>query len=265
MSTQSEAALAAIGIEPILRGKPRFNQEQQNDARALADRMRALVLRFLSGAEDEPADLAPFKYQEIADLLDGVGEDQAHGLVTLLPEPFADQVQADATRVIHYLQGALPRQVRKSLVKATNELPEPFELGRFRRKWALANGPLALLRDLLAGCIDSASVEAFSAMFPATYAALAGPGGIVDEAISTMKARRGERWDLSIGRDRLLRVLMQAPDTDLELAGDFAKAAAAGAGTQDPQAPTGGKASPSKPKDVKLDTDAEQLPGQKAA
>jgi hypothetical protein len=264
VSLQSEATLAAIGVEPILEGKPRFNQEQQNDARALADRMRALVLRFLSGAEDEPADLPAFDYKTTADLLDNVGEEQTHGLVTLLPEPLADEVEADATRLIHYLQGALPRSVRKSMVKATNDPPEPFELGRFRRKWAIANDPTIVLRDLLSASIDSAGVQALAQMFPATYQALTGPGGIVDEAIATMKSRRGDRWDLSISRDRLLRVLMQTEDADLDLATDFARAAAAGAGTAEPQ-PVGGGKSPSKPKDVKIDSESEQLPGQKAA
>jgi hypothetical protein len=264
MSFESESTLSAIGMEPVLEADPRFNQEQQNDARALPDRMRTLVLRFLSGRSQKAEEFPPFDYRAVADLLQGTDVEHAQGLITLIPEPLADDVRSDATRIALYLQQQLPRQVRRTLVKVTVEPPDPLEVGRFRRKWMVACDPLVLLRDLASGSVDGAMVRAFSAMWPEFYQALAREGGIVDEAIATMKARRGDKWDISTGDDRELRTLMGAPTLDVDLANDFARIAAADAAQPPPPAMSKPQ-SPGKPKDIKLDTDAEQLPGQRAS
>lgn len=254
MSLASESKLAAIGIDSILRGEPTLNKEQQNDAKALPARIRALLLRFLSGATTKESEFPEFDYDAIKPLLEGQGEAQAHALDATDPDP---EVHADATRAIDYLQKSLPRRVTKTTVKQTILPPEPFEMGRFRRKWMVACRPLDVLDDLCDGSIDTGMVAALRAMFPEIYRSIAMPGGAVDNAIATMKTRRGDDFDITGDRDALLRVLLQADGgVDMDLANDYARVAA--------QVPAPEPTNKPKPKELNIKS-GEALPGQVSA
>jgi hypothetical protein len=264
VSLDSEAALMEIGLRPVFDGNPRFNQEQAARAARLTKRARAMVLRFLSGSaeddeepQDEPA--PPFDWKAVSEQLQNLGDKQSAGLTAALPEPLADEVSADVTRIADNLQRALPRRVTKSTVKATVQPPGVMELGRFRRRWAVATDPLIVLRDLVRGSISPDQVEALSETYPEFFKALTSPGGIVDDAIATMKARRGDNWDIPISRDRTLRVLLQAEPLNLALAADYQRVAQAQA-QQAAQMP--GQGPTTKP--LKIETN-EELPGQKVA
>jgi hypothetical protein len=119
----------------------------------------------------------------------------------------------------------------------------------------VANDPLVVLRDLLDGSIDSGMVQALADYYPEFFKALTSPGGLVDDAIATMKANRGEDWDIDGDKDKLLQVLLQVQGVNLGLANDFARVAAI-----QPPPPT---VSP-KSKALTIET-GEELPGQKSA
>jgi hypothetical protein len=253
MSVQSEAALITVGLQSILDASPSFGKGKQAEAAKLPATIRKLLLSALAGDKAPKADFPRFNYKQVSDQLQNTGEKQAHALLTGLPEPLADEVLADVTHVIQYLQEALPRRVTRTTAKVTVEPPEAIELGRFRRKWMVATDPLVVIRDLVDGSISPDMVEAFQALYPATYEALS---PIVDDAIATMKARRGDGWDLPSSRDRALKTLLQAEPVNLDLANDYQRVAQQ-VQQQAPQATQS-------PKPLKLDT-SEELPGQKSA
>lgn len=257
VSLESEAILAAIGLPGVLKSRPRFGQEQQADAAALPMRIRRDLLRFMSGAADPVSKLPEFDYDEVRDLLDAGDEtntERTHALYQLLPPDLAEEVEADAARIVGALQGVLPRQVYKSVAKVHSDPPEPYALGRFRRAWEVAKDPRSVLRDLLEDQIGPGDVEALKLFWPEIYSMLMAQ---VDEAISTMKSRRGENWDLGAGHDRALKALIGAPTIDMTMAQDYAKYAAPLSLLPPPRS----AAQAVKTGDLK---EAEQLPGQTA-
>lgn len=250
MSLESEAKTAAIGIDSIVRAKPTFNATQEYDAEATPARARALIIKFLSGGDAKESEFPSFDYADVKALLEGQAEKHAEALRKVADDP---QVHADVTRILGYLQSSIPRRVTKSTVKQTVLPPEAFELGRFRRKWMVATRPVTVLEDLCNGSIDTGMVAAFAAMWPETYKMVK---QMVDDSIAAMKDRRGENFDLSIGRNADMCVLLQAPSVNFELANDYARIAA-----QVPQAPAP-QAKKSKQLNIKS---GEALPGQVSA
>lgn len=266
MSLQSELVTQAIGIGPILRGEPRFGVEQQAAAETLPKRLRAMLLRFMGGAKTEHGEMPPFDLADVGLLLRGTGEGRLSALHALLNNPgLADEVAADVTRIVDYMQKALEQRVTKTVVKETTLPPEPFEMGRLRRKWAVAVDPAIVVRDLLSGSVDPGMVAALAAMWPAIFGLLVTGSqetgaGLVDEAIIAMKAKRHDKFDLPYDRNNDLKVLLQVPPMNLALASDYGRVANV---PPPPEAPQGKPSSP-KPKAVKLEN-SEALPGQKSA
>jgi hypothetical protein len=163
-------------------------------------------------------------------------------------------VVASATRAVAYLQQSIPKRVWRTVVNAHVDPPGPIDMDRFRRRWLVAADPAVVLRDLLSGRIDPVMVDAFAEMYPELYRALQ---ATVDEAIATMKARRGDKWDINATRDRDLRTLLQAPGINLGIVAALSQAQA----PLDEGQPAG--APQAKAVNARL-TDAEKLPGQKA-
>jgi hypothetical protein len=208
---RAELMLASIGLRSILEADPRWNVQKAEDADKFLPRARALILRFMSGAEAEPSKLPAFKWSEVSKLLNETGDAQIEALARALHKDDLDHVRGLATNLINVLQAQLPRSIHKTAVKATVSEPAPMELGRFARKWAVATDPMVVIRDLADGSIDPAMVTALQAMYPMIFQAISGPGGVIDDAIATMKARRGPNWDIDVRRDKVLRTLLAAP------------------------------------------------------
>lgn len=250
-----EAIVAALGLDAILRGDPSFTVERQNDAASFTKRARALLLKALAVREPEPDDEEEpdFDYQTVSDLLRDVGEEQNAALFDALPDDIQDAVLAAATTAIEYLQNAQPRRVTKTTARLEVSPPEPYELDRFVRAWRVAVDPLSAVKAMTVGALDMVMVGALAAAYPAIYELLAGEGGLLDDAIATMKGRRGEKWDVTDDQDRQIKILLQEDPIDLDLANDFADLA------PPQQAPPGKQSSRSiKPTD-------ELLPSQKSA
>ena len=253
---EAETVVAALGLDAILRGNPSWSLERQENAAAFGKRARAALLRFLGASEPdaEAEDVPEFDWDEASKLLQEVGEEQNEALFDALPDDIQDDVLGAATRAIGYLQEVLPRRVTKTTALDAVTPPEPFELDRFARMWMVAVDPMSAVRAMREGSLDMVMVSALAAMYPALYESVAAEGGLLDEAIAVMKARRGDKWDVTDDQDRQVKILIQADPIDFDLAADFA--ALTPAAPAPPGQPRGAKAI--KPTD-------ELLPGQKSA
>lgn len=218
---ERESMVAALGLDRILKGTTAFTQEVQADAVSFPKRARAALLRFLSGTEQEPEDMPPFDWHEAKGLLDNVSEAQNQALFDALPDDIQDEVLATATLAIQHLQATLPRRVTRTAARVDVLPPEPFELGRFERAWLVAIDPLGAIKAMTEGSLDMGMVAALAAMYPALYKLIAGEGGLLDDAIATMKARRGENWDITEDQNRQVKILIQDDPIDFDLAADF--------------------------------------------
>ncbi len=254
MSVESEAILAAIGVGPILRGKPTFGQGQREDAIALPRRIRKDLLRYMGGGDEKVSKLPEFEYDKARDLLDADDDTDAertHALYQLLPPDLADEVEADAQRIIAGLQQTLPRREWQTVAKVHSAPPEPFALGRFRRMWDLAMDPRRLMTLLLEDQVIPDDIQAFAVFWPELYAMVQ---AIADEGLATMKARRGDSWDLRSGHDRGLKVILGLPTVDAAVAQDYRQLA-----NNTLLPPPRSASKPVQSDDLKA---AEQLPGQ---
>ena len=227
---------------------------------------RAVLLRFLSSPETtEAPDLPPFDYDTVSKQLLNVGEAQTTALYKALAGRLDDDdaqlVVNMATRVILALKASIPRRVYKSVTTETVMPPEPYALGRWERQWAVAVKPQIVLDDLLASNIDPGMVSTLQQAFPESYKMTLAQ---LDDAIATMKTRRGDKWDVPETKNRDLKILLGVPYLNFDLAAAYA--AAPDPTSEVPkQAPQGGTPpiplSQAKPDDK---SSPEELPGQAA-
>ena len=224
----AEIATAAVGLEPILRGTPSWATKYQDDFAQFKKRARQFILRALQNREpDADVEELAFDYDEARKLLDADDEEierRHNELYDALPDDIQDDVQAAATHAIEYLQGAIPRLAIKTTARLDMAPPEPFALDRFARQWRVVVDPMSALRAFAEGSLDMVQVEALQEAYPEIYKLIADPdgGGLLDEAIASMKARKGDRWDVTDDQDRQIKILIGAPPVDLELAADYA-------------------------------------------
>lgn len=220
---EAEIAVGVIGLDAILRGTPTWTTGKQEDAAAFEKRARALILKALVNREEQPGtDDDGFDYSEVSKLLENVGDEQNDALFAALPDDIQDDVLNAATRAIEHLQAIQPRRVTKTTARELVEPPEPFEMDRFARAWRVGVDPMSALRNMSVGALDMVQVDALEAMYPEIYKRVAREGGILDDAIATMKTRRGEKWDVTDDQDRQVKILIGADPIDFDLANDFA-------------------------------------------
>jgi hypothetical protein len=227
----AETLLAAVGLLPILKGKPKL---PAMPPKSPARQLRTLIDRFLARPGVEPlSDIPDFDYDEVVKLLDGAGtEAQVGALFDAIPShELGDAVKNRATGMITALQQGLPRAGRQEVWGTTAIRPREMAIARYARTWSVANDPMIVLRDLTEGSLTSDMVEAFTTFWPAFYAASKVQ---VLDAIAELRTKR-PTWELEPRRDRLLRMFMGVPALNLELAADLQKLYAAQA--QKPPAP----------------------------
>lgn len=263
---EAEIAVAVLGLDKILRGETSWTMGKAEDAAAFAKRARALVLKAITTNEPAEAEEPEFSYEDTRKLLEADGDEverRNNAFYEAVPDDIQDDVHAAATRAIGFLQAAQPRRVTKTTARMDVSPPEPFELDRFARMWRVAVDPMYAVRSMASGSLDTVMVDALAKTYPAIYALVSGrlePGGdlaeetgLLDEAIDTMRTRRGDRWDVTDDQDRQIKILLGEEPIDLDLANEFAAIAPLVA----PPAP--------RAKNAAVEPTAELLPGQKGA
>lgn len=262
---QAEAFVAVIGIDKILDATPTLNLEQMDRAENLPRTTRAALLRFMSSPErTEPDDLPPFDYAHVSKVLqqdpaesEKVSNALHEALRGRLHDDDAQEVVNVATKIILALQASIPRRIYKSVVNETVMPPEPYSLGRWRRQWSVAADPMIVIRDMLEGNIDPGMVSTLQQTYPELYKMVLAQ---LDDAIATMKTRRGDKWDLPEDKNRDVKILLGIPYLNFDLANAYAAVPPIGA---EPAGKTTGP--PAKPLSTGTPDDAsnpEELPGQ---
>lgn len=212
----AESATAVIGLRSILDGKPKWKAADRKEATFLGKQVGADVLEFLRRPDFEAARALPdFNFKTAQKLLKEAGQPaQAEALYLALKNPdLATQVTHVATRCIGYLRSVLPRRVHEGLDGTMMLPPTAQSQARFARAWSVACDPMIVLRDLREGCLTSDMGQTLKLLYPALAKAV---DVAVHSGLTEMKAKR-KTWQLSIAKDRQLRVLLglQAPNVSL--------------------------------------------------
>lgn len=258
MDLRSESVLAAMGLEGILKAKPRrYSATVEEEAAAIPKKIRAHLSRFLAGRA-EVADLPPFDYDEVVALVnpkdDGPDQhQQAQALAAAIPDhELAQDVAAVVTIIMTALRQTLTTRTRMTWpFGEVNEPPLSADEGAARRAWLVATDPTAVARDLAEGSLTGDMAQALATFYPALYQYTT---ATLTELAVAMRAKR-PGFELDDDRDRLARVLLQMDD-ELPLAADVqAMYAATPAAPADQQR---GKVSR-----LKFDPDRMRTPGQK--
>lgn len=224
----AESALAVIGLRNILTGEPVYRATQRKDAALLPKVIKNHVLAYLKRPDfDRTAALPAFNFDKTGKLLvRGGTPENAVALTSAIKDPELGKAVMDkATQVIEYLNAHRPRRERQGL-DGVEQLPPPGQaMARWGRLWAVANDPMIVLRDLREGCVTSEMTGAFRDLFPALYQTT---HDAITDGLVTMKAAR-KSWQLSISKERGLRVLLGMPLHNLVLAQQVQAAYAADA------------------------------------
>lgn len=259
MDLRAETTLAAMGLEGILRAKPRrYSQSVENEAAAIPKRIRGHLARFLAG-RTEADDMPPFDYDEVAALInptdDGPDQhEQAQALVAAIPDhDLAQDVAVVVTIILNALRAKFPQRSRATWPFGDiPEAPLPGDEAAIRRAWLVATDPTAVARDLAEGSLTADMAQALATFYPAIYQFTT---GALAELAVALKAKRPS-FELDHDHDRLARMLLQM-EPELPLAADVQAMYESGGAQSEAQ---------TRPRTARLDIDTEQLktPGQKS-
>jgi hypothetical protein len=257
---EEESMLAALGLARILDGTAKLWKYRLQDAAALPQRIRTRVLKFMASDKLRDAvDLPAFDYADVLKRFqEGQTDEQAAALLAAVPDPdLATEMAARANVMLGKLEAALPRPTRGDEFGAGEVDPDPGTLADFRRVWQVACDPMAVLDDLEDGSLSPDQVIALAELYPAIYQEMR---LATKDALATMQARRGPKWEMPTRKAQLLGVLMQQDATDPEMAAAVQQIYAQDAQQQAAQAPKPGRA-----RSGGADVGSELTPGQKQA
>lgn len=220
---------AALGLRRILDGTAKLWKHSLQDAAALPAKLRARVLKFMATDKFRDAvDMPDFDYQALLKRFgEGQTAEQAQALLKAVPdEELATDMAARANTMLGWADQQLPRPTTDAQFGAGEVDPDPGALADFRRVWQVACDPMTVLDDLEDGSLSPDQVAALVTLYPAIYAELR---LAVTDALATMRARRGPKWEPVTRKAQLLGVLMQQDATDPEMAAEVQQMYAADA------------------------------------
>lgn len=209
-----ESLFAAIGLEPILAGRPSLHKYQLQKAAGYPADIRKRILRFMAQDAFKPAkDVPPFDYDETLKLVAGgkLPDAAARALVAAVPDhDLARDLAAYANTILAWANPILPRDAEPALIGVRQARPDDSSIADFRRVWQVACDPMRLLDDLEDGSLSEDQVAAVAKLAPALYAEM--KQAVFDQD-AVMKARR-KTWEPSPSKMALLRMLRGEPDSD---------------------------------------------------
>ncbi len=216
-----ELATVAIGLPHIFKGVPHWGVGKAEEAAAIPREIKRRIRAFIASPSPEPvADLPPFDYDEVRELLDTLearAQEVTETLFDVLGSELAAPVTEVATKASFYLRSKLPRNIRSEITGNVPVSPANSAVARFARTWAVACDPLIVLRDLEEHSLTPAQVQDLAELYPAISEATKAA------ALEVLIARKAESptWDLDRPRDAQLRMLLGAPPRDLGLTDDI--------------------------------------------
>lgn len=215
----TESLFAAIGLAPILAARPTLHKYQWRKAAGLPEEIRRRILRFISADAFAPAnDVAEFDYGEtLAQVSKGqLDAAQSRALMAAVPDKeLAQDLGIQATRILTWADGIMPRDMRPSVLGAKPTDPDPHATADFRRVWQVALDPMFVLDELEDGSLSDDQVAALALLYPEIYKEIR--QAIADQ-IAVMEARKGKDWEPAPQKAALLAMLRQEQQIDPELA-----------------------------------------------
>ena len=252
-----ESTFAAVGLDAILRGKPRLGKRQLQEAADMPATIKRSLLRFLASDSWEPAaDLPKLDYRKTLATVSAkkLNPAQVAALNAAVPDPdLAMDLGIKADAILAWAAGTIPREDPDPLTGQPTDDPPRGALLDFRRLWHVVNKPLSVLDDLADGSLFDDQVITLQQHFPELYKEIL---VIESEVIATMVARRGASWSPGPTKAALLQTLKGQSDIDMELAGMVQQAYAIEAAQQ---------GAPPKPKTGPSAKLTESTPGQQQA
>lgn len=218
----AEATVAAMGIDPLLMGRPRLTVETKEKAAGYEALIRRQMLRAISGDPEDgevDEDEQPFDFKAVSKALVNMGSrDQIAAFNVAFPDPTESAaVQAIATRIMRYLYDHLPRRQRLEITGPVDVRQSDVVVNRFRRLWEVACNPLVIIKEIASGSLSRDQVRAVEDLWPGVYASMR---KAVLLAISKIKSRR-KGWEPTRGKDLTLRTFMQTDVIDPQLAAEI--------------------------------------------
>ena len=250
---------AAIGMDSILKGKPRLGPGKLKAAANVQLEIRRSLLRFVASDEFDPAaDLPDVDYGKLLPLVSAkkLPPPLVDAVFAVVPDKeLAAEVCEHADRVLTWANGVLPRGDADPVTGEVDD-PPTGAIYDFRRVWQVACNPMAIVVDLGDGSLYDDQVQAAALLSPAHFKAMQ---ETVPEVIGTMVSRRGKGWKLNPTKRAYLDTLKQQSDFDPDLASLMAQQSAFEEAQQPP--PPAKSRSGSAPEA----SSQESTPGQQAA
>jgi hypothetical protein len=213
-----ETTFTAIGLQAILRAKPRMGRTALRKAAELPNVVRRALLRFVASDSWEPAaDLLKIDYRELLPIVSAkkLNKVQVDALNAAVPDAdLALDLSNKADGILAWANGIIPREPPDPVTGQPTSDPPPGALLDFRRAWQVACDPMSVLADLADGSLFDDQVAVIALHFPETYKVTLVEA---EHAIATMVARRGKSWSLGPTKAAYLRTLRQQSDIDPQL------------------------------------------------
>lgn len=214
----AELVLAAIGLENVLAGTPKFGMTERARALAIPRQIKAALTDFL--AIDRPGANAPFpdfNWDEFTALLESDTHAREEALFAVLPGDLGIEVMNNAVRIQQLLVPMIQRTIHRSSVAVNVLPPSESEEAAIARTWSVAATPMIVMADLKDWSLSEDMTGALREFYPAIYAMVE---GATDEAIDARRAE-DEEWDLSFDQDQVLRTLTGVEEDRPMLTADY--------------------------------------------
>jgi hypothetical protein len=213
-----ESLMATIGVESILKARPKLPKYAIKRAADYPKKIRRRVLKFLATSEfTEASDYPPLDYRALLELVSaGQTPEQAAALFAAVPDhEMATDLGIEAGRVITWANTAIPRQSRDSLAGPQVDEPDPQSLAQFQSLWEVACDPMVVLRDLAEGCLTPEQISTVALLYPSLYGEMR---QAVTDAMVAMAGRKGRGWEPSDQKAAMVKLLRQEDGSDPTLA-----------------------------------------------
>lgn len=260
---ETEAIFTAIGLMPILEARPRLTKYRLANAAATGATLRRRLQRFLgSSTFAEAAEMPKLDYRKILDLVsqETPTAEQSRALFAAVPDPdLANDLGLGAGVITKAANALIPREPPNPITLQPTVDPDPTATNDFARFWQVACDPMAVLADLEDGSLIEEQVATLAQLYPATYAEVR---QAANDALTTMIARRGKKWEPDPAKATLIATLLQRDVFDAQLAATVQQSYMA-------EAQREAAAAPPPPRRARQASGAEpggeQTPGQQAA
>lgn len=219
-----ESLLAVTGVTAALRPGPiRITTALFARAEAVERQIRAKLRKFVREPAFAPfPDLPDFDFEEVEKLLPGAESEirNVENVSGFQAQDLADDYADALGGAVAYIRNFLPAEVLPAMVGADKLRPADLDVSEFRRRYLVADQPLAMFDEMLAGPLMPDQVEAFAEIYPALYASAreAHLVELVDAAASKPD------WRLPYVKDQVLKVFLQTETLDPALQTELSKA-----------------------------------------